>query len=186
MQQQFAQMGVLNRRLEKASLTDPLTELPNRRFAMEELKRQWEFSKRHGTPLSAVMIDIDEFKEFNDTYGQDVGDLVLRETAKVLQEVVRQADVVCRLGGEEFLAILPDSDNEGSVTCVDRLRSALENHQIVDPQFTGNVTASFGLAHLHEGITNIDQLLKASDEALYAAKEGGRNRVCIAGEPVVS
>ena len=177
MQGHVARLGVLTRKLRQASLTDPLTRLPNRRHAMEELKRHWQFSDRHSIPLSVVMIDIDHFKNFNDTYGHDIGDLVLRESSQTFRQTVRTADMVCRLGGEEFLVILPESDLEGARICADRVRTALHELVIRGPDFEGKVTASFGVATRTPNTKSIDQLLKEADEALYEAKRGGRDRI---------
>ncbi|MFT4542149.1 MAG: two-component system cell cycle response regulator [Planctomycetota bacterium] len=174
---QVAQLGIMTRRLRAAALTDALTELPNRRYAMDRLRQEWDSSERTGRPLSVVMIDLDHFKRVNDNYGHDAGDIVLRETSRLMRECSRSADVLCRLGGEEFLAINVGCDGEHASVLAERLREAFLEAPISGDSFTIDVTASLGVAQKCPGMSGIDDLLKASDEALYLAKASGRNRV---------
>jgi diguanylate cyclase (GGDEF)-like protein len=177
MQQQVAELGKKERRLQQAAITDVLTNLPNRRYAMEALKAGWELSQREDAPLSAIMVDIDKFKRVNDTVGHDIGDLVLKETAKVLSTAVEPPNSVCRLGGEEFVVILPGSNGDRAKEVAEQLRIAIEFHPIKGGTFDGRVTASLGVATRRADVANFEQLLKIADEGLYRAKEGGRNQV---------
>ncbi|HZT79846.1 MAG TPA: HDOD domain-containing protein, partial [Gemmataceae bacterium] len=119
----MAELGVANRRLQQAALTDALTGLYNRRYALDRLDREWHEAVRSGRPLAVMVVDIDHFKRVNDTHGHDVGDRVLQATANVLRASLRQSDVVCRMGGEEFLIIGPGMDREAALVCGERLRA---------------------------------------------------------------
>jgi diguanylate cyclase (GGDEF)-like protein len=174
---QVAEMGLLTRKLRAAALTDVLTGLPNRRYAITRLEQEWAESVRMNRPLSVVMIDIDHFKRINDTYGHDVGDIVLKETAAILRSRTRRGDVVCRLGGEEFLVINVNSTLDQAILCAERLRSSVSAHTIRCEEFEGHVTVSLGCAERTLAIKDIDDLLKSDDEAVYDAKAGGRNTI---------
>lgn len=174
-EQQVAELGLLTRKLRSAALTDVLTSLPNRRFAMSRLLEEWEIAQVLNRPLSVVMVDVDDFKPINDTHGHDVGDFVLRATASTLREFTRRSDIVCRLGGEEFLVINVNSDEEGALMCAERLRTAVEANHMDYETFHGHVTISLGVAQRLPAMDNIDALLKAADQAIYAAKAAGRN-----------
>ncbi len=178
---QLAQLGILTRKLRAAALTDPLTELPNRRFAISRLKQEWESSSRSGRPISVTMMDIDNFKRVNDVHGHDTGDFVLREMAGLLRRHGRQSDVLCRLGGEEFLVINVDSDLEAARLGAERIRHEIERHEIGHETFAGRVTMSMGVAQRSSEMRGIDDLLKLADQALYDAKTSGRNRVVAKG-----
>lgn len=174
---QVAELGRLTRKLRAAALTDSLTELPNRRYAMKRLETEWAASQRSGRPVSVVMMDIDHFKSVNDTYGHDVGDIVLKDTARVLKSALREEDEVCRLGGEEFLVICRNTSTNDCGRVAARIRAAVEANRIVHPGFDrGHVTVSLGFAGSDLALTSIAALLKAADEAVYAAKAGGRNQ----------
>lgn len=179
---QVAEMAVLNRKLETAAMTDVLTRLPNRRFAMRRLDEELAAAKSARTPLSAMMIDIDHFKMVNDRYGHDMGDLVLRETANVLRATTRKGDIVCRLGGEEFLVISPRSSLVDAAKGAERLRAAIEDH-VIGFGFDRNVTISMGVASTESGPKTVDELIKAADLRVYAAKARGRNQVCADDPP---
>jgi diguanylate cyclase (GGDEF)-like protein len=172
---QVAEMGLITRKLRAAAQTDVLTDLPNRRYAITRLEQEWNNSVRTKKPMSVVMVDIDHFKRINDTYGHDVGDIVLKQTAAVLRARTRRGDIVCRLGGEEFLVINVNSDMESAVQCAERLRVAVEANMIKAEGFSERVTISLGCAVRSSAIADIDDLLKAADEAVYAAKAAGRN-----------
>jgi diguanylate cyclase (GGDEF)-like protein len=179
--EKIAELGILTRKLRAAALTDPLTELPNRRFAISRLKQEWEAASRAGRLLSVTMADIDHFKRVNDLYGHDVGDVVLREAAAVLRAQCRQADVLCRLGGEEFLVIHVDSSLDAAVQCAERLRREIEHQVIRTDGYSGTITMSMGVAQRAAEMRGIDDLLKLADQALYEAKSTGRNRVVSRG-----
>ncbi len=174
-----ARQAVLNRKLQHMALHDELTGIGNRRSAMDHLQREWSDFRRHGQLLACMIIDIDHFKRVNDTYGHDAGDLVLKETARALTECLRGGDVVCRFGGEEFLAICPGVDLETAGMLGDRLRAAVEANTMDVPGFKGHVTVSVGVAGASTAVASITELLKLADEGLYAAKEAGRNKVCV-------
>ncbi|MFH1843290.1 MAG: diguanylate cyclase [bacterium] len=176
-----ADLAVANRKLELMALQDQLTSLPNRRYAIDRLDQEWATSQRSGRDLACLILDIDHFKRINDTYGHDVGDTVLRETATAMRDAVRTNDVVCRYGGEEFLVICPETDLEGAGILADRIRSAVEENVVEAGKFNGNITISAGVAGRRGNVSDVVKMLKAADEALYAAKESGRNRVCVNG-----
>lgn len=182
---QVAELGLLTRKLRTAALTDVLTELPNRRYAMKKLEQEWDSSVRNNRPLSVIMIDVDHFKKVNDVHGHDVGDIVLKETAAGLRKATRQGEEPARLGGEEFLVICANTSKEQAKACAERIRSGIENNQIKGGSFDGRVTASVGVAERVASMTTLDALIKAADEAVYAAKSGGRNQVrCSNDAPV--
>lgn len=175
---QVAEMGLLTRKLRNAAHTDALTDLPNRRHAMARLEAEWAVSNpASGRPLSAILVDIDHFKHVNDTYGHDVGDLVLKEVAVVLRANTRQGEEAARLGGEEFFVVCSNTDEEQAIVAGERLRTAIERHVISGLGYKGSVTISVGVAQRSSGMANQDALIKAADHAVYAAKAAGRNRV---------
>jgi len=175
-------LAIEKRRFKEASWTDSLTKLRNRRYAMERLDKEWATSRRTHLPLSVILLDIDKFKDVNDTYGHDVGDEVLRSTARAVQRVLRTSDTCTRMGGEEFLVICPGTPLDGAMQLADRIRNAVEANQVSVPAFTqGRVTISLGVScNAVKGCDSIDALLKAADEGVYLAKRLGRNRVALA------
>jgi len=175
--QQIRELSLLNRRLKSASLTDPLTGLPNRRSIWERLTEEWQSSATVDAPLTAMMIDIDGFKKVNDLHGHEIGDLVLKQVAEVLRAHARHGEDVARLGGEEFLVLCPNTTAAQAAVGAERLRAAVEAHVVKAPGFTGSVTVSLGVAERTEDMQGIDALLKAADDAVYAAKSAGRNQV---------
>lgn len=175
---QLAEMAVLNRRLQTAALTDVLTELPNRRYAMKRLEQELSAARSSHQPMTVIMIDIDKFKSINDQHGHDTGDFVLRETANALRKAVRRGDVVCRLGGEEFLVISPLSDLKRGELLAERIRKTVEETRIERGAFARNVTVSLGVAAATDPMQSLDGLLKDADRRVYMAKSAGRNRVC--------
>ncbi|WKJ89374.1 diguanylate cyclase [Methylomonas montana] len=168
--------------LEKLASLDGLTEIPNRRAFDAALERQWNQSKRTGMPLSLLIADIDAFKQYNDYYGHPMGDECLKSVAGALQKLThRPEDLVARMGGEEFAILLPNTDSIGAMLRAEQYREAVENLKIPHTKHNPNtfVTISAGAAtlqaHAHDDVAN---LLKAADDALYQAKNQGRNRVC--------
>ncbi len=172
-----AELAVANRRLANAALSDSLTGLPNRRSAMDQLEQAWSAASRSGAPLAVMVIDIDHFKHINDTHGHAAGDMVLREAASVLRTSARREDSVCRIGGEEFLVICPNTDLESALQSAERLRTTLGTHLIAIGESESCITTSIGVAVREPDTTDIDALVSTADQALYAAKEAGRNRV---------
>ncbi len=163
----------LNRRLAEQATVDPLTGAKNRAFLREALNQAMSFSRRRRMPLSVVMLDVDHFKTYNDTYGHPAGDEVLRSVVSILSNVVRTHDVVARYGGEEFVILLPATEIEASLIAADRLRSGLAGH----PWPCRPVTASLGVATTDDQPIEPLSLLVRADRALYHAKRAGRDRV---------
>ncbi|ROR32048.1 diguanylate cyclase [Inmirania thermothiophila] len=165
----------LEEELRRASVTDPLTGLYNRRHLDETLAREYRRAERYELPLSVVMFDVDHFKRFNDEHGHEQGDRVLQAIAEVTRRAVRNTDIPCRYGGEEFLVILPSTPLDGAAHLAERLREEVER----TPVDGLRVTISVGVAALpeHRG-QGPDDLVEAADAALYRAKQAGRNRVC--------
>ncbi|MCY0866811.1 MAG: diguanylate cyclase [Aquificaceae bacterium] len=163
--------------LREQSLRDQLTGLYNRRFLDETIDKIAAQIKRRGTTLGILMVDIDYFKEVNDTYGHDMGDKVLKEIAKVLVKSVREADLVIRFGGEEFLVLLMDVQSGKSVEIAEKIRKAVESHTIESFGVVLRKTVSIGVSEFPEDSEKIWQCIKYADVALYKAKEMGRNRV---------
>jgi diguanylate cyclase (GGDEF)-like protein len=166
-------------RLSELSLTDPLTGAYNRRALEGLLRPRLAESTRYSIPVSCVMMDIDLFKEVNDTFGHSTGDLVLREIAGLTLSRCRQEDALVRYGGEEFLIILFHTSREGAVTFSERLRIQVENHKFLEDQKPIRITLSAGIATLPEdGIaTTVESMIEVADRRLYVAKNGGRNMV---------
>lgn len=168
---------LLEQELARLSRYDGLTGACNRRFLTEMAEREMALARRNQRPLTAVMLDVDHFKRVNDNYGHAVGDTVLRALSECCIAGLREIDHFGRIGGEEFVCVLPDTDEDEAVRCVERLRLAIEAQVIDTPQGPLVVTASFGVASLDEGHPDWSCLLKAADHALYCAKHEGRNRV---------
>jgi two-component system cell cycle response regulator len=162
------------------AITDPVTGLRNRHYLMSHLSRLVRQAGEADLPLSVVMIDIDRFKSINDTHGHDAGDAVLRELAGRLRSHVRGLDMVCRLGGEEFVILMPETTVSAAEKVAERLRAVVEREPFTLPEAMGeglSVTVSLGVA-AHGGAGDSgDALLKRADQALYGAKRDGRNRV---------
>jgi diguanylate cyclase (GGDEF)-like protein len=181
--QKNRELEVANRRLRKLSITDGLTELYNHRHVHELLRDEFERSRRTGEPLAVTMVDLDRFKAVNDSYGHPTGDVVLYETARILRETAREIDMVGRYGGEEFIVILPNTDEAEAARFAERVRRAVEGHLYRDEATELRMTCSSGAASFPSGdVEKPEQLLKKADDALYVAKEAGRNRVVRASE----
>ena len=164
------------------AVTDGLTGLHNRRYLDSHLATLFERAKNRRRPLSLMITDIDRFKAINDTYGHDVGDEVLREFAARLRKNVRGIDLACRMGGEEFVVVMPDTDGDTAGKVAERIRA-----QIADTPFTVGgdaaaiaVTVSVGVSAMTQGADTVEAMLKRADLALYEAKNAGRNRVVAA------
>ena len=180
-------LSVANLRLREAlrdqSIRDPLTGLYNRRYLEETLDREIRRAVRSEHLLGVLMLDLDHFKKFNDTYGHDAGDTVLRETGAFLSRCVRAEDIVCRFGGEEFVIILPLADIQTTQARAERIRSKLRELTILHQgKAVGMVSVSVGVAELPQHGMTPKALLEAADAALYVAKREGRDRVVVAQE----
>jgi len=169
------ELAASNEHLQRLALTDALTELPNRRFAMERLEQEWALSERGGRTLSCMMVDIDHFKDINDKFGHQAGDEALIAVAHAMRQSVRTQDVVCRYGGEEFLVICPEADIDAAYQGAERLRLNVAALNMKNQGANIKLTISIGVAEKKKGIASIDDLLSHADECLYAAKDGGRN-----------
>lgn len=189
-EEQIAKLQAEIARLKGIISTDPLTGLQNRRGVTERLNPMIkEVVYQLANPqrrkiqidsLAVVMVDIDHFKKINDTHGHASGDSVLKEMAKVLTDHVRSLDVVGRMGGEEFMVALLGADPETGARVAEQLRAAVEAAKFVASDGTTlNLTASFGITSLTSEASSLDDLLKQADEALYKAKNGGRNKVMV-------
>lgn len=169
----------IKQEMERLAHTDFLTGLANRRYFMQRLTEETERVKRGNQPMSVLLLDMDEFKNVNDTYGHDIGDRVLQVIASVTQEVKRISDIAARIGGEEFAMLLPDTDREGAIKLAQRLRRTINEQMIADAKGQPiRVTASIGVATMSHADHGIDHILTHADRALYRAKGGGKNRVC--------
>lgn len=169
----------LEAELIRLTQTDVLTGCNNRRFFLHQLEKEIMRAKRYGRPLSLLMLDLDYFKQVNDTHGHHAGDQVLKSIVETLGKDAREIDTLARIGGEEFAIILPETDNKGAVDVAERLRRAIE--MASHPLETGHkvqITASIGAATIASDELTSDGLLKAADFAMYQAKTAGRNRVC--------
>ena len=165
--------------LERMAHTDALTNLFNRRYFMQRLNEEFERVTRHGSALSVLVYDLDHFKKVNDTFGHDIGDRVLISVSQVTNQIKRITDVACRLGGEEFALLLPETDRQGAIKLAQRLRSGIEQFpysELLKQEV--KVTASVGVATVSQKIKEPNAILKTADRALYRAKNGGRNMVC--------
>jgi diguanylate cyclase (GGDEF)-like protein len=170
----------LRETLRQQSVRDPLTGLYNRRFLEETLDRELARLERKNLPLSLIMIDVDHFKTFNDTFGHEAGDAVLRDLGGILQRYVRGSDIACRYGGEEFTIVLPEASLEIGRQRAEMLREAVRELRLVhDGKSLGAVTLSLGVACFPEHGRRRDHLLQVADQALYEAKDAGRNCVVV-------
>jgi two-component system chemotaxis response regulator CheY len=167
--------------LEEAARTDSLTGLPNRRAIEEWADRQIRGAARHGYPLWVILADLDSFKNVNDSYGHDAGDLVLQKFSALLRATTRASDICGRMGGEEFVMVLTHVENKDIVPTIERLREEFASLVFKFGGKTASVTASFGISGFQaNGCPEFSQMLRKADEALYSAKRAGRNRVALA------
>jgi diguanylate cyclase (GGDEF)-like protein len=171
----------LRETLHNLSIRDPLTGLFNRRYMEESLERELLKAKRYSRPLGVIMIDIDHFKRFNDTYGHEAGDLVLRELGVFLQNRIRLTDIPCRYGGEEFTLILPEADIALTRQRAEQIRQGVAAIRVkIQGQTLAEITISQGVAVFPGNGQTGEEILRAADEALYRAKQQGRNHVALA------
>ena len=172
------EIQVLQSNLRDQVIRDPLTGLYNRRYLSETLDRELDRARREGYPVSLVMIDIDAFKQVNDTYGHYAGDLVLKQLALHLTQHTRPSDLVCRLGGDEFLLVFPNLPAKVAFERAEQCRSVFEATVCaMFDQAEIRATLSIGIATFPDHGANSQEVLTAADRALYEAKAKGRNRV---------
>lgn len=165
----------LREELREQATHDPLTGLCNRRYLEENLARELHRARRGNSPLCVVMLDLDHFKPFNDTFGHDVGDALLRQLAQVMREKLRKSDISCRYGGDEFVLVLPDSSVADTQQRMEQICVVMKEKQIR----LDTITVSAGIAAASEKCSTAAELLQAADMAMYAAKQAGRNRVVV-------
>ena len=175
------QLKASMRTLAELSITDALTGLYNRRYLDETLRRELLRAERGGLPVAVIMLDVDHFKRFNDTYGHEAGDAVLRSLAGLMQKHARAGDILCRYGGEEFAMIMPEMTGAVALERASRLCEAARRLDVQHgAQPLGRITISAGIAAFPGHGADAQGLLQAADAALYAAKEGGRDRAVAA------
>ncbi len=171
-----------NETLVRLAARDGLTGLYNHAYIKERLKQELYRCQRYHHPLSLMMIDIDDFKSLNDTYGHVVGDKVLKTMSIMMQEIIRPSDIIGRYGGEEFLVILPQTDSENSLAVAERLRENIEFYEFeVQPSLNkiSQITVSIGLCSFPDHGETPEDLIIFADDSLYAAKKEGKNKVII-------
>ncbi|CAO3434413.1 response regulator receiver modulated diguanylate cyclase [Azospirillum doebereinerae] len=166
--------------LHAASQTDPLTDLPNRRHMIERLESELGRIARHGGGFTLIMLDIDHFKAINDDFGHTVGDMALVETARLLRQNLRNHDLCARWGGEEFLILLTQTDQEQAQVVAEKLRRLVAGHRIPHRDHDIRLTVSLGVA-THRPDWSAHACIQAADDALYVAKRAGRDRWAVLG-----
>ena len=180
MQKLISDLKKSQEELKLLSITDPLTKLYNRRYFSEISIKLLELAKRQKQPLSLMILDIDKFKNINDTYGHDVGDEVIISLANLLKKIQRKSDVVCRFGGEEFVLLLPNTDYDDAKKVAEKIRKKVKKSEVLYGKNNSlKFTVSIGVAQVDTTNENsIEPALKRADNALYEAKKSGRNMVC--------
>ncbi|NIO04328.1 MAG: diguanylate cyclase [Proteobacteria bacterium] len=166
-----------NKELETISVTDSLTGLYNRKHLMETLAHEVTRGQRYDHSLSVLMIDIDHFKKYNDTFGHLAGDRLLAKMARIFKESIRSIDYVARYGGEEFVVMLPETGSREAISAAERIRTRVVGETMIDSDETHSTTISIGVAGFPENGDTLESVVASADEALYQAKRGGRNRV---------
>ena len=172
-----ASLSARSETLEHAALTDGLTGMQNRRYFDDALSEYLEEFRRIAKPIGLMILDLDHFKQINDTHGHDVGDEVLREVSRNLKDLTRYHDVVARLGGEEFAVVAPNMNQDALIKLAERIRKAISAQAVTTGNVRLKVTTSVGLA-VWNGKESADDFYRRADKMLYQAKRQGRNRVC--------
>jgi diguanylate cyclase (GGDEF)-like protein/PAS domain S-box-containing protein len=181
LQAQLTEIANLHTQLHEQAIRDPLTGLFNRRYMSNILERETHRSERHKRPLCILMIEIDNFKRVNDTFGHDAGDITLKTVAGLIESNTRSDDVPCRFGGDEFVLILSETTLEAACICAERLREAAAALQLEhEGKWISGLTLSIGIAMFPQHGTNIISTLRSADLAMYQAKQSGKNRVVVA------
>lgn len=168
--------------IEKLAITDSLTKLYTRRHCLARFSEELQRSEKYKMDLSFLMLDVDNFKFYNDKFGHLVGDVILRDVAKSIKSNVREIDLVGRFGGEEFLVILTDTPKQGAEFVAERIRETIQNKEIKAYDERLKVTVSIGVTTFPEDAKTPEELLDKADWCLYRAKKMGKNRVCVFGE----
>ncbi len=171
------ELSYLNDKLSLAANTDPMTGIYNRRYFFDISKKILAVSQRKGISICIAMLDIDNFKDINDTYGHDVGDIVIKKSVSIIQKELREDDTLIRFGGEEFIIMMIDTTLDSTYNLCESIRKNLENSYLIDKD--KKITISIGISEFQPNDKNIDTIVKRADNALYQAKRTGRNRVVI-------
>ncbi|MBN1408553.1 MAG: diguanylate cyclase [Calditrichaceae bacterium] len=176
----YSKLHQLYEKKSQEAILDGLTKLYNYRYFIQELERETNRAKRYDQVFSLFMLDIDKFKNYNDTYGHPAGDVILKTISKVLIENIRNTDTVARYGGEEFVVILPGLERDEAIVLAEKLRTLISEHLFYNEDTKENckITISIGVACFPEDNENPSDLIKSADKALYQAKQTGRNKVC--------
>lgn len=177
LEQKHDELRALSEELRLISITDSLTGAYNRRFFLESAEKMVSFAKRHQHPLSILMLDVDHFKKINDIHGHLVGDKVLQTLTGIWKSLLRDEDIFARFGGEEFVIALPNADITAATVVAERLRKRLLDQPVELDGMSLHVTVSAGVSQYQVGEESIHETIKRADEALYAAKNNGRNRI---------
>jgi len=177
LQSQLIEIGTLQSQLREQAVRDPLTDLFNRRYLEETLDRELARAAREAYPVCIIMIDIDHFKQVNDTYGHEAGDYVLKATADILRQQNRRGDFACRFGGEEFLIVMPNINMDVAIARAETLRQTLNSLKVAYGRYSLSATFSMGIACYPAHGDSREALLRAADRAMYAAKEAGRDHI---------
>ena len=173
---QKRRIDIQQRQLEQMAYFDPLTDLPNRRFLEKLVKEEFSSIQRNGHEAVIIILDIDNFKQINDTYCHPVGDSILRQVAELLKNNIRETDTVSRFGGEEFIILMPRTSLEGGYTFAERLRKLIMEKRFTVGPITLQITSSFGVSLLGD-FKSLEDYYSLADKALYLAKRDGKNRV---------
>lgn len=179
--QDVTEVASYEQKLIEMNTRDGLTDIYNRRFFDTRLEEEFIRHKRYSRPMSIIMLDIDFFKNTNDTYGHQAGDFILISLTKLLSGRLRKTDIFCRYGGEEFCCILPETNIASATSLAEELLDAVSSNTFVFNDTAIKITISLGVSVLGEDIDSADTLLKKTDDALYQAKKEGRNKVVVAG-----
>ncbi|WP_395621167.1 GGDEF domain-containing protein [Dokdonella sp.] len=172
----------LNKDLARLATLDPLTEVFNRRTMTDLANKAVAASKRHGRPLSLLILDIDHFKRINDEFGHEAGDLALCRFVELVREMLRSSDVVARIGGEEFVVLLPDTDQASAAVLAERIRQHLHATEFTVSGWPVPLRVSIGVGSIGPEVSNLESLLREADHAMYEAKRTGRDRVVLAAD----
>jgi diguanylate cyclase (GGDEF)-like protein len=171
--------SLLYEQVQGLAITDGLTGVLSRRFFLERCQEELERSKQFGYNFAFLMVDIDRFKDYNDRYGHLVGDVILKEAARIIKGSLREIDLVGRYGGEEFSIVLTETDCQGALFAAERIRQALESRSIRAYDEDLKATLSIGIAAFPGNGRVMNALIEKADQALYQAKQSGRNKVCV-------
>jgi len=176
----------LQNKLREQAIRDPLTGLLNRRFLEETLARDVYRAQRRNSPLCVAMLDLDDFKQFNDTFGHDAGDSLLRELGRVIREKLRKSDILCRYGGDEFVILLPQTEKNSALVVAKRLQEMMRKTQfLTDEGLNLNVRCSMGLATYPEDAKSSHEIIRQADEMMYMVKNTTRDNIAVAQQGLI-